>query len=77
MDAWIWKPSAGQCIFETRNPCINVSTSSRVISGLFCGKEIMSGSSTRVLVLIKSLVSLIMVLYHGYILISFLKGPTH
>ena len=43
----------------------------------FYRKEIMSGNSTWVLVISKFLASYIMVLYHNYILTSFVKGPTH
>ena len=76
-DGWIWETSARQCTFETCNPHKNISTPPAVINGLFYRKEIMSDNSTWVLVISKFLASYIMVLYHNYILTSFVKGPTH
>lgn len=66
-----WNCSAGQCTFETCNPCVNIS-SCPAFSRLVCGKK-----PYLVQMMSKALAPLVRVLYHRYMLISLPQGLTH
>lgn len=60
MNECICNAPLGECTFETCNPFVKISPPA-VVSGLFCGKETISGSRNRVLVISKALVSFVIV----------------